>query len=112
MRFKKALDHLTKQIEQYRVTASNDGNTLTELLQQITSTLFYLEKERASYHDQFQKTVHRLVLAGSPVSRAENDAHVSVPEMYLLRKVMDSAYSVCDAIRTQISWIKSGLING
>jgi len=52
------------------------------------------------------------VLNGDSVSRAENTAHVQVPEMYLLRRVMDSAYTCCDAIRTQISWIKSGLTNG
>lgn len=109
--FEKALSHVSEQIKQYRETEPNDGESLTAILQQITATLFYLEKERAEYHETFQKTIHKLVLSGESVSRAENQAHVIVPEMYLLRRVMDSGYKVCDSIRTQVSWIKSGLNN-
>lgn len=107
--FNKALEHLTDNIKRYRETPEDDGNALTILLQQITATLFYLEKERAKYHELFQKAVHQLVLSGEAVNRAENKAHVIHPEMYMLRRVMDSAYTVVDAIRTQISWIKTGL---
>jgi len=107
----RALNHITDYIKKYRETEPNDGESLTAILQQITATLFYLEKERAKYHSTFQNTINKLVLNGDSVSRAENTAHVQVPEMYLLRRVMDSAYTCCDAIRTQISWIKSGLIN-
>lgn len=106
-----ALNHVSDYIKKYRETSPDDGESLTAILQQITATLFYLEKERAKYHDTFQNTINKLVLNGESVSRAENTAHVQVPEMYLLRRVMDSAYTCCDAIRTQISWIKSGLTN-
>jgi cysteinyl-tRNA synthetase len=102
----KALDHITDYIKKYRDTDPNDGESLTAILQQITATLFYLEKERASYHNTFQTTINQLVLGGDSVSRAENTAHVQVPEMYLLRRVMDSAYTCCDAIRSQLSWLK------
>jgi len=107
----KALNHITDYIKKYRETEPNDGESLTAILQQITATLFYLEKERAKYHSTFQNTINKLVLAGDSVKSAENKANVQVPEMYLLRRVMDSAYTCCDAIRTQISWIKSGLVN-
>jgi hypothetical protein len=109
--FSTALDHVSEQIIKYRKTAPNDGNTLVEINQQITSTLFYLEKERAAYHAKFQQEIADNVKAGDSVSRAENKAHLSVPEMYLLRRIMDSAYTVCDSIRTQVSWIKSGIVN-
>ncbi len=109
--FKKALDHVSFYIKAYRDTDLNDGNGLAECLQQISATLFYLEKERAVFHDQFQKRIHQLILAGDSVSRAENKANAEIPQMYLLRRVMDSAYKACDAIRTNISWLKSGLIN-
>ena len=109
--FESALKHVSDYIKKYRATAPNDGESLTAILQQITATLYYLETERAKYHKTFQETISELVLKGESVSRAENTAHVKVPEMYLLRRVMDSAYTCCDAIRTQISWIKSGIVN-
>ena len=107
----KALNHVSDYVVKYRNAKPDDGDGLTAILQQITATLFYLEKERARYHKTYQETISKLVLSGESVSRAENTAHVQVPEMYMLRRVMDSAYTCCDAIRTQISWIKSGLIN-
>jgi len=107
----KALSHISDNIKKYRESDPNDGNGLVEILQQISSTLFYLEKERAKYHEDFQRRINEGVLSGESVARSENKAHLEVPEMYLLRRVMDSAYKVGDAIRTQISWIKSGLIN-
>lgn len=92
--------------------ATTDGNTLTECLKQITSALFFLEIERSKAHEKWQGIVHTLVIKqGMTVSRAENEAHVLVPEMYKLRRIMDSGYTTVDAIRTNISWIKAGLNN-
>lgn len=102
----KALDHITKEIAKYRQTDIMDGEALVEILKQITATLFYLEKERSKYHDDFQSIINKLVLEGQSVSRSENVAHIKVPEMYLLRRIMDSAYTCVDAIRTNISWAK------
>lgn len=107
----KALDHLTDQIKTYRETSSMDGDALSEILKQITATLFYLEKERASFHHTYQSSVCALVSEGMSVSRAEAQTHSELPEMYLLRRIMDSAYEVVGAIRTNISWIKTGLTN-
>lgn len=107
----KALDHVAYYIKQYRELDPNDGDGMVECLQQITATLHYLEGERAKYHEQWQSIVHTQVLSGDSVSRAENKAHVEVPEMYLLRRIMDSAYTTCEAIRSQLSWIKQGLNN-
>lgn len=102
-----AIDYISEQIAQYRRLDVYDGEQLVRHLQQISATLFYLEKERAATHAQWQSTLNQLVLEGMSVSRAENEAHVKHPEMYLLRRIMDSAYTSIDAIRTQISWIKS-----
>ncbi len=103
----KALEHITSQVKKYRTIGVDDGEALVSVLQQITTTLFYLEKERADYHTKFQSVINLLVLEGNSVARAENQAHVQVPEMYLLRHVMSSAYEVVGALRTQISWLKS-----
>lgn len=103
----KALDHITTEIKKYRELKELNGDILCVILQQITGTLFYLEKERAKYHNDWQAEVHRLVLSGQSVSRAENEAHVKVPEMYQLRRIMDSAYTTVDSIRSNLSWLKN-----
>ena len=102
-----ALEHITSEITKYRQTSVDDGEALVSILQQITTTLFYLEKERAEYHTKFQDEINLLILEGNSVARSENQAHVKVPEMYLLRHIMSSAYEVVGALRTQISWLKS-----
>lgn len=104
----KALEHLTNNILKYRKLKDlTDGATLNFLLKEISGTLFYLENIRANIHDQFQNKIHLLVTQGESVSRAENTAHKEFPEMYLLRRIMDSAYTVIDSIRTNISFLKS-----
>jgi len=103
-----ALDLLSGQIMKYRNMKVLEGNELNVILQQITGTLFYLEKERAKYHDLFQVLMHRLINENQlAVNRAENQAHIEIPEMYMLRRVMDSGYEVVNAIRSNISWLKN-----
>ena len=105
--FEKALEHITESVKAYRKAGINDGDKLVRILQQITATLYYLENERAKVHDKFQVRINELILEGNSVSRSENMAHAEIPEMYLFRRIMDSGYKVVDAIRTQVSWIKS-----
>lgn len=101
-----ALNHISDQVKRYRTLDPMDGNGMVECLRQIASTLYYLEGERATYHDKWQTIVHQGILKGDSVSGSENKAHLEVPEMYKLRKLMTSAYSVCEAIRTQVSYLK------
>lgn len=103
----KALEHIASQIKLYRETDILDGAQLVEILKQITATLYYLENERSKYHSKYQSIINIEVLQGKTVARADNKANVEVPELYLLRRVMDSAYEVVGAIRTNISWLKS-----
>ena len=102
----KAIDILSDNIMKYRQSQQVSGDEICEYMRQISGILFYLETERAMYHDSFQNKVNELVLAGDSVARSENKAHVEVPEMYKLRRIMDSAYSVLDAMRSQLSWLK------
>ncbi len=100
------LDYLTSQIQLYKETDPIDGNQFVEILQQVTSTLYFLEGERAIFHDKYQTIINQMVLSGSSVNKAENEAAVKVPEMYKLRHVLTSAYECVNAMRSQISWIK------
>ena len=105
--FEKALAHITEQTKIYRETPIMNGEQLNECLQQIAATMPYLETIRADYHKEWQGIVFKEVLSGLSVARAENEAHVKGPEMYLLRRVMDAGYEVIGAIRTNISYLKS-----
>lgn len=107
--FNGALSKLAKHIKEYREASPDDGDTLARCLQQIAPILYYLEGERATAHRSFQGVINREVLKGTSVARAENLAHVEVPEMYQLRKLIDSAYETTKAIAVHLSWIKQGL---
>lgn len=102
----KALENITVNVKEYRTCQITDGNKLLEILQQLTATLYYLEKERAEYHTKFQNVINKLVLEGESVARSENTAHKEVPELYMLRHIMTSAYTVVDSIRSTLSWVK------
>ena len=106
--FEKELENLAMYIQSYEDTSLNDGESLNELLQKINVTLFYLEKERASFKKQYENRIFELTTDKKmTVARAVNFAEVEVSELYLLRRIMDSAYRVSDAIRTNISFLKS-----
>lgn len=103
----KALGHLTDQIKKYRSLGTLDGDGLNSCLQQIVATMYFLETERAKIHEDFQKHMNFCILEGMAVSRAENEANVKYPEMYKMRRIMESAYEVVGAIRSNLSWLKS-----
>jgi hypothetical protein len=106
-------DDALRQIEVLNVLVQEyyggnlDGHRLNELLQKITGNLYYLETVRSHQHNLFETMVHNLVKKGNSVARATNEAHVEYPLMYQLRRVMDSGYRIADAIRTNISYLKS-----
>lgn len=107
-KFEKTLENLTSYIQAYDDVSLNDGESLNFLLQKINTTLFYLENERAIFKKQYEMKVYNLTTDKKmTVARAINFAEVEVPELYMLRRVMDSGYRISDAIRTNISFLKS-----
>ena len=111
MTFRNQIEDLNKYVNTYYKSNLQDGNELSMLLQKITGLLFYLESVRSSTHDLFETKVFNLVKEKQSVSRAINEANVAYPEMYQLRRIMDGGYRVVDAIRTNISYLKSEKIN-
>ena len=107
MTFRNKIEDLNKYVKKYYKSNLQDGNELSMLLQKITGLLYYLESVRSSTHDLFETRVFNLVKEKHSVSRAINEAHVEYPEMYQLRRIMDGGYRVVDAIRTNISYLKS-----
>ena len=106
--FENTLENLTSYIQAYDEVSLNDGENLNYLLQKINTTLFYLENERSIFKKQYEMKVFDLTTNKKmTVARAVNFAEVDVPELYMLRRIMDSGYRISDAIRTNISFLKS-----
>jgi hypothetical protein len=103
----KELEKLNDYVNQYYKCNRQDGETLMMLLQKITALLYYLETVRSEIHDAYESKVFELVKDGATVARAVNEANVTYPQMYQLRRIMDGGYRVVDAIRTNISYLKS-----
>lgn len=101
------LKEITDLVEEYKLMTSLDGHRLNSILQGITTRLHNLERIRSDYKNDYENLVHMGVKNGDSVARSTNDANVNVPQIYLLRRIMDSSYRVCDAIRTNISFLKS-----
>lgn len=107
----KELDKLNRYVNEYYNCNRQDGEKLLMLLQKITALLYYLETVRGEVHDAYEGKVFELVKDGQSVARAINEANVTYPQMYQLRRLMDGAYRVVDAIRTNISYLKSEMNN-
>ena len=77
----------------------------------MTAYLYYIETIRTEAHQNYEKVIHDRVKEGFSVARATNEANVEVPEMYKLRRLLESGYRVIDAMRTNISFLKSEMYN-
>jgi hypothetical protein len=107
----KEIEKLNTYVNQYYNCDRTNGEELLYLQQKISGLLYYLETVRSQQHDAFESKVFELVQEGQSVARAVNEAHVTYPLMYQLRRVMDAAYRIIDAIRTNISYLKSEMNN-
>ena len=108
----KVLHDLNRVVNEYYKCNLNDGEMLNTYLQKVNGCLFYLETNRVIFHDQWQSKVHDLIHEqGLSVNRAENIAHRDIPEMYKLRRIMDSGYKISEALRTHISYLKKEFRN-
>ena len=101
----KILKDITAIIETYHSLElkTDEGMTYSKLLKDLTSNLFYLEKFRSEYYNQHNQIMFEF--KGS-VSASKIKADEQVPEIYMLRRVMNAAYRVVDAMRSNISYIK------
>lgn len=97
---KNHLDKITEIIETYNSLSVPDAISLSGLLRELTSELFFLEKHRAEFHDKHNAIMFNF---DGAVSRATIKANTEVPELYLLRRIMNAAYRVVDALRSNIS---------
>ena len=83
------LNSLVNEYYKIKIDVRN-GDRLNYLLQKITAILYYLETERSQIHDAFQTSIFNSVKDKKTVARAENEAHITYPQMYQLRRVMEA----------------------
>lgn len=102
----KSLLKLNGYINEYHTMKTLDGHRLSELLQKISSLLYYLETVRSDVNNEFESEIGRLIDEGHSVARATNLANTKYPQMYKLRCIMRGAYGVVEAIRSNISYLK------
>ena len=103
----KALVHLDESVKEYRNMSPMNGERLNHLLQQISGTLYYLEDVRSEVHSNYQLKIEELVNEGNSVARSIVKTDIEFPLMYKLRHKMNGAYTAVDAIRSNLSWLKS-----
>lgn len=98
------LELITKCIEwnEDSIKKTVDPEMLVKVATRLVTSLFYLEIIRADYHKKHQEMIFNLVSSGHSVARAENEANVKIPELYLLRRVMDAAYRTLDFMKSKI----------
>lgn len=106
---KEALEEVQKAIDIVRRSDDIDIVTAMECLRIIATNLFTLETYRSEFKKQFETKVFQLVKNGSNVNRAVNQAEVEHPQLYMLRRIMEAAYSNVDTLRTIISFKKQEL---
>ena len=100
------LNKVTALIDTYDSLTVPDGKTLSGILKELSSQLFYLEKFRSDYHKQFNGIVFMSTKnKAMTVARAIVKANEEVPELYMLRHIMKGAYGVVGALTMNISTI-------
>ena len=109
--YKDVIASINEDINQYKSLSTDQGTQLNEILKQISAKLYYLETVRSQYHAKWQLRVKELIDNDSSVSRAENLAHVDFPELYELRRTLEGAYGVVNAIRSHLSYLKMEMGN-
>ena len=108
---KSTLNKISEIIKEYKQTDVFDGNNLNKQLKELTAYLYHIETLRTKAHQDFEKVIYFKVKDGFSVARATNEANIEVPEMYKLRRLLESGYRVVDAMRTNISFLKSEMYN-
>lgn len=102
------LENITLLIQEYQESELIHLEKLNQILKELTANLFYLASERSTAHDKFQKRVHFYTKEKNlSVNKAENEAHVEVPELYQLRYIMKYADNVVMSIQQNISTMKN-----
>ena len=101
----KQLDELNEIVNQF-YKAAPQGAALCDMLRRSTALVYFLETHRAEIHKQWIATYHQTEGTNAAKERQADKDH---PELYLLRRVIPSANKVVEAMRSNLSYLKTEL---
>ena len=84
----------------------DDAATLQGLMKNLSSNLFFLEKERDIEARAYYKTIHFLVKEGKSATGSINEAKNQHPEKRYLDRIISAGYKTLDAMRSNQSFLK------
>ncbi len=111
---KETIEKITQIIVDYNSTSNHNPVGLLDMARNLSTQLFFLEKHRGEFHKKFEGEIHRLVNRPDnslAVNKAVNEANVKFPELYLLRRTMESSYKVLEVMRSELSYLKAEMNN-
>tara|TARA_R110001632_G_scaffold143061_3_gene259030 strand:- start:546 stop:878 length:333 start_codon:yes stop_codon:yes gene_type:complete len=82
------------------------GAALCDMLRRGTALIYFLETYRAEIHKQWIATYHNTEGTNAAKERQADKDH---PELYLLRRLIPSANKVIEAMRSNLSYLKTEL---
>lgn len=104
------LNNINACIEEYRdmddTLVFNDAQKLSAIMKNLSSNLFFLERNRDEISRDFYTTIHNLKMSGESATGSEKEAKYQHPEKRQIDRYITSAYKVLDAIRSNISYLK------
>ena len=87
-------------------TKQPDPHTTLEAHRRLTGALFFLESIRSECKKKFDAARFNAIESNQSVSAAQATAEKEVPELYMLRRMMDAGYEMSGSMRTYISFMK------
>jgi len=98
------LSNINNSVDKYNDLPLIEYKELSEILRELTSNLFYLERHRSDAKNHWNEVY--LNSEEKSVSGKEREADMEVHDLYIIRRVMTAGYRITDAIRSQISIYK------
>jgi len=98
------LETITKIINHYEGGEWSSSDNLRIMLRKLSSNYYYLTKYNIEFHEQHNAVQykHKGSVSGGLIL-----ANEQIPELRMLRKIMDSTQHVIWSMRSELSIIKS-----
>ena len=82
-----------------------NGNEINRIYTQLSAVLPNLVELKCQFKDSYEAQYFESK-KGKSIRDAENETHREVPEYYYLKEVINVNYRLCDAMKSNLSFIK------
>jgi hypothetical protein len=103
----KELEELFDLVKEYRESTERQGEQLIYLQKKITGLLYYLTTLEIMAKEQYNELVAVKLGNGVNVTKAIREVDHDYPDYYRLKKIIDAAYKVVDAINSELIFYQS-----